>query len=434
MRLITGDECGLLKECLPEKGEQKRVQRINGSETMGRKRGVIDLCWVESDQDECFAALSMDDTCSIWERTADESDSFLKYRKRSEIVDLFENQSIHPSSKPLGLFSASEDRLCTCNAGGRVSIIHTGGGKIINTFDTVKPTDQDDPKKPLLTACTLQNDENRIALGGQERDVTLWDIFSGKEVWKAKNARPDPQTLLQQQVWPTSIEFLESNILAVGSAHSEVRLYDIRQQRRPIALTPKGMWEHRVTAICQLPTNALVVGDSAGFLQSMDWRKNLNRVTGRFVGPAGSIRAVVAHPEQKRLAVVGLDRMLRIYDFSTRKQMYCMYLRQRLNCVLFGQKFGEESDLQDTATDAAEEGGLDQDDKIENYVDSDDEEPELEGEGDSQQDSEGDEGSKASGSETDSGSRSGSGSGSGDESSGDEEEKVSTKARKRARR
>ena len=380
MRVITGDECGLIKECLPEQGEKNGVRRINAASTMARKHGCVDLCWLrQAEQDESFAALSMDNVCSIWERTWDDNGGFGRYRKQSEISNLFDAakpSNIHSSTRPLGLFTIQDDRLCACNAAGKVSIIDTTKEKIVKTFDTAKANDQDDPKTPQLTTCLVQREENRLAVGGQERDLTLWDLATGKEVWKAKNARPDPQTLLQQQVWPSSIAFLETNVIAVGSAHSEVRLYDMRQQRRPIALTPKGMWEHRITALCSLPNHTLVIGDSAGFLQTMDWRQNnLQHIAGRFVGPAGSIRAIVAHAEERRLAVVGLDRMLRIYDYSTRKQLHCLYLRQRLNCALFGAELSEDSITEaDAAINNAEEGSWDQDDKIEDYVDSDNDE------------------------------------------------------------
>ena len=409
MRIITGDECGVLKECLPEQGEKNGVRRINGSQSVARKHGCIDLCWLEAEDDESFASLSISGVCSIWERTSEEAKSFGKYRKRSEIVNLFDNESIHPTTQPLGLFPLKDNRLCACNASGKISIVNPKKEKVVKTFGTVKPTDQDKPNNTLLTACNVQQEENRIALGGQERDVSLWDLSTEKEFWKAKNAKPDPQTLLQQQVWPTSIAFIDSNVLVVGSAHSEVRLYDVRQQRRPISVTPKGMWEHRITAMCHLSDNALVVGDSAGYLQTLDLRQQLQKITGRFVGPAGSIRRIVAHPEEARMAVVGLDRMLRIYDTSTRKQLHCFYLRQRLNCVLFGHELSSEKEEEQVATEEDNEDEWDQDDKIEDYIDSDDDdEPNLEGEEDMQEDNESeDEVAEESGSESESVSSSG---------------------------
>lgn len=399
MRVITGDECGIIKECIPELDENNAVRRVNDGETVARKHGCVDLCWVGEQPDESFASLSLGSVCSVWERTnGDNADddgttkSFGKYRRRSQIVNIFEETNnnkpaaLHPSTNPLGLFAVEAIRLCACNAAGKVSIIDTSNERVVQTFDSIKLTDQDDTQKALLTSCAASTAQEqhavRLAVGGQERDITLWDLATGKEAWKAKNARPDPQTLLQQQVWPTSIAFIGDNILAVGSAHKELRLYDIRQQRRPIALTPKGMWEHRVTALRPLPNdkNTLVIGDSAGYLQSMDVR-NLKQITGRYVGPAGSIRAIMAHSREARLAVVGLDRMLRIYDSSSRKQLHCMYLRQRLNSVLFGQAPSHVHTGQDASTDAAvstqDDSNWDQDDQVEDYVDSDNDDDEA---------------------------------------------------------
>jgi WD40 repeat protein len=382
MRLITGDECGLLKETLPEQGEATGVHKLNTDQLMARKHGIVDLCWVEHDQDKSFAALSINNVCSIWERTFDEDDdesnTFGKYRKRNEISNIFDHQtsSLHPSNEPIGLHKMKGDFMCAINAAGKVTVLNTSKEEgIVKSFQSTKATDQDAGHKPIVTACAVHVDDNRLATGGNEKDLTLWDLSTGKETWKAKNAKPDPQTLLQQQVWPTSIAFLESNVVAVGSAHSEIRLYDIRQQRRPIALTPKGMWEHRITSLCLLPnSNQLVAGDSAGFLKAMDWREGLNQIVGRFVGPAGSIRAIEVHPEQTRLAVVGLDRMLRVYDYSTRKQLHCIYLRQRLNCVLVGQELSAEGETQDNDQNVFGNGDdLGQGDQVEDYVDSDQE-------------------------------------------------------------
>jgi ribosome biogenesis protein NSA1 len=375
MRVICGDECGILKECLPELEEKKATSRVNAAQTAGRRKGCMDMCWMSQDDDKSFASLSMDGTCTVWERSVTESKAFGKYRKRSEIVNLFDSEAVHPSTKPLGLFRINKtDRVCAGNAAGSLSIVDTGKDKVVHSFQTVQSTDQTEQDSALLTTMTVSSEEERVAVGGQERDVTVWDLTTGKELWKAKNAKPDAQTLLQQQVWPTAISFVEPNMLAVGSAHCEVRLYDIRLQRRPVALTPKGMWEHRITALCPLPNKTLVTGDSAGFLQTMDWR-NMQQTTGRFVGPGGSIRQVVSHPTASRLAVVGLDRMLRIYDSSTRKQLHCLYLRQRLNCVLFCHDEVEQQDDSATLEDEGEWDQDDQNDRVVDYVDSDEERP-----------------------------------------------------------
>ena len=121
MRVITGDECGVIKECLPEQGEKNGVQRINANQTMARKHGCVDLCWVRSEQDESFAAISMDNVCSIWERSRQEDSGrgFGRYRKQSEVNNLFDatpSAAIHPSTRPLGLFAVEDDHLLAAAA------------------------------------------------------------------------------------------------------------------------------------------------------------------------------------------------------------------------------------------------------------------------------------------------------------------------------
>ena len=56
---------------------------------------------------------------------------------------------------------------------------------------------------------------------------------------------------------------------------------------------------------------------------------------GRLVGPGGSIRQLSMHPTLPYLACVGLDRKMWTWDVNKRKMMDCVYLRQRLNCLLF---------------------------------------------------------------------------------------------------
>merc|ERR1712166_537757 len=120
------------------------------------------------------------------------------------------------------------------------------------------------------------------------------------------------QTLLQQPVWPTAIQFLnkESNLMAVGTAYKQVRLYDVRENsktRRPTSLTPEGLLEYRVTCLCQVDEHELVVGDTAGYIYSLDIRKMgrnpkgpANRDMGRYAGPVGSVRQLKKHPTLPR--------------------------------------------------------------------------------------------------------------------------------------
>lgn len=99
------------------------------------------------------------------------------------------------------------------------------------------------------------------------------------------------------------------------------------------------MGERPFTCCCVTPDETtLIAGDTVGRVSRVDLRTL--RLTGVYKGNTGSVREIVVHPSMNVLATVGLDRIMRVFDIETRQQMHRVYLRQRLNCVLFS---GEES-------------------------------------------------------------------------------------------
>ncbi|EED92681.1 hypothetical protein THAPSDRAFT_262018, partial [Thalassiosira pseudonana CCMP1335] len=182
--------------------------------------------------------------------------------------------------------------------------------------------------------------------------------------------------------------------LATGTAYKQIQIYDIRSSssgnsnngvtRRPVLYTPDHLLTHRVTSLLQLPDgNRLVVGDAIG-----DSREEIS--LGRLVGPGGSIRQLAMHPTLPMLACVGLDRKLWTWDVNSRRMVDCVYLRQRLNCVLFceDESWGMRGGGDDEEESGGEEGedeyvaGEDfgeerernlADDDVQDYIDSSDE-------------------------------------------------------------
>jgi len=452
--------------------QQRDGDASSSSLCMDRRRGVVDLTWAGSspspggggDSDSSsnrrgtfFACLRMDGTVRLWESKGSSNDNGsstgTKYRRVAELSNISassnseskegddsdsgssSSSSSSPSANDALLFSqplALEDlssttadclRLCACNGAGDVSIL--GGNysgqqemsvvKRFNMFDENGKKNADtvamkqQQMYPLISAMAVNRRNGWVALGGKDRETVLHDVESGKSLWKAKNLPPNPQTLLQPLVWPTSILFLDGvnssvvgggggNVMAVGTAHQQVRIYDVRaderqQQRRPILCTPEGaIVQHKVTALCQLDAAHLAVGDAAGYVHSVDMRilhspkdavfvstskdysdtrHAMAKQSGRFVGPTGSVRRIVKHSTLPRLAVVGLDRMLRIYDTRSRKQLHCIYLKQRLNCALFADDGFSDDD--EGGSEDGDDDDVDQDDVVEDYVDSENE-------------------------------------------------------------
>jgi len=107
-------------------------------------------------------------------------------------------------------------------------------------------------------------------------------------------------------------------------------------------------------------SSKVVAADVAGTVQLVDVGKM--KACGRLVGPAGAVRSMAKHPSQPLLAVVGLDRMLRVYDMQSRKQRAMFYLKQRLTAVLFSDELAKKEamglkDLQEAEDDV---GSLDE--------------------------------------------------------------------------
>jgi ribosome biogenesis protein NSA1 len=279
----------------------------------------------------------------------------------------------------------SEDHLLTaCNAQGIVSVLSLRRDSkipVVRRFSTLgTSTTTKDPQYSVACCMGVNEAKKWVAVGGKDRETSIYDVESAARVWKTKNLAPDPQTLLQPITWPSAIHFLRDPDRMVVGNGLQVRLYDVRAdsiQRRPVAYTPPGLLEQRVTCFSQTGEHALVVADTAGYLLSLDLR-NLKSATtqARYVGPAGSVRQLAVHSKLPRMAAVGLDRMLHLYDTKTCRPLACMYLKQRLNCVLMDDEanYSNDGDRCYAEDDTVVDGrSLDQEDDVRDYMDSDQE-------------------------------------------------------------
>jgi ribosome biogenesis protein NSA1 len=405
MRLLTGDECGLIKEIIPEIGRpekkdsgptnvianqvtvDKGIFRINPSTQQGRSRGVLAMTWMEKKGQ--FANLLANSSIEIWEGTY--KDSLKKsgtYTLTQTTNSIWDSKDNTPLVKALGY---CKGLLCASNANGKISVVDPKKSTIVSIYSAFSSSKQGNHitytkgmnHNSHMASAMASSDEGIIAIGGREREIVIIDISNGNQIWKAKNLPPDPQTLLQQPVWSTALTFLSNNLLLSGTAYKQVRLYDIRSNtRRPLSFTPEGLLEYRVTALCGYDDNTCIVGDAAGYMSEVDLRlamgnksmkSKIKTTVPRFVGPAGSIRQIVRHPTKSLIACVGLDRMLRTYHVRTRRQLDCVYLKQRLNCVLFCDDDEWSSSKGDGKSLSPDDQDLDVEDEVQDYVDSEEE-------------------------------------------------------------
>lgn len=207
--------------------------------------------------------------------------------------------------------------------------------------------------------------QSTFACGGKEHMLKVWDLAKQEVLFKEKNVRHDMLNL-RQEVWINDIAWVpQSNAqqLVTGTAWHQVRHYDMRVQKRPLFNVEVG--DHAVTCVdVSHDGRYLLVGDGSGRMQQLDLRFNA-RMVHVYKGMGGSVRGCQTHPTEGLLATCGLDRFLRVYDTTTRKQLHKVYLKQKLNCVLFShQKKGDDVDREEEPQDEESQKVKQEDDEL----------------------------------------------------------------------
>lgn len=386
MRVITGDEFGIIKECKipvkPNKNEkafcsnedgvpQRKITILYKPPAPSRSQGVVSISQLPStDHLSSFAALLMDGSVHTYQTNSDSDDS-IPATVVSKLTNIFESkkdgtitlppsQYIMDTALPVGMGTitapSKEDQiLVACNAQGHVALIKKSRldhqCSVVTRYQDIIPMDTaaaNQKNHNYITAFATSSVADTCALGGRNQPIHLFCLETGKIIWKSKNVKPSLITLLDDPVWTTALQFMydESNLnqkdlLVAGSAYKQIQLYDIRaQRRRPTLVSPKSLLNYRVTSL--LTKNAsgkdtVIVGDASGGVYSIDLRK-MNTLLHRYVGPVGSVRSIstpVTDEINPYISCVGLDRYLRVFDVARpRKSMHDIYLKQRLNCCI----------------------------------------------------------------------------------------------------
>lgn len=133
----------------------------------------------------------------------------------------------------------------------------------------------------------------------------------------------------------------------------QVHIFDPSSpQRRPVLEVEYG--EYPLTALSLTASgDTVVVGNTHGQIALLDLRKGL--VRGCLKGLVGGVRGLQCHPSQPVVASCGLDRFLRIHSLEDRKLQHKVYLKSRLNCLLFSSRDLEEPAGEGGAQEVKEE-------------------------------------------------------------------------------
>ncbi|XP_072318087.1 WD repeat-containing protein 74-like [Eucyclogobius newberryi] len=182
------------------------------------------------------------------------------------------------------------------------------------------------------------SDPHKVATGGKENPLKIWDLQNpDKPVFSAKNLR-DNWLDLRQPHWVKDMAFIpETDKVVTCTGHHQVHVFDpSTPRRRPVLQAVFG--DVPLTAL-SLPAdgNTVVVANTQGQVALLDLRMGL-LVCGALKGATGSVRALQCHQSLPLVASCGLDRFLRIHSLRDRKLQHKVYLKSRLNCLLFSSR------------------------------------------------------------------------------------------------
>ncbi len=369
VRVLASDECGLSK--LVDLTSRRLLAALGGGEGaqgQGRAREVVRSCWLPAS-----AAEDADEALPL-------STARAATLSRAGVVEVWDTQRgagalgvrLHAcagAGAGGALLAATRGRFVTAAADGAVRVFaqdaadagpapsssssSSSSSLSSSSASASSPPSSSSPSSfsvgSDLCAAALHRGGSALAVGGRELELAVWDLATGQRSWQAQNVEDDFLGL-RVPVWVRALAFLRDPgggggaasaspfLLAAASAHRHVRIYDTRSaDRRPARGAAFG--EHGFTSLCVSGDGrSLVAGDAAGTLRRIDAQSLA--LTGVFRGPTGSVRALDAHPTLPYVAAVGLDRCLWVFNVHTRQMVRRVYLKQRLNCVLFERPGG----------------------------------------------------------------------------------------------
>lgn len=254
--------------------------------------------------------------------------------------------------------TVSEKQLHRCtNAGADAVLLAAAQGKFLTvTRDgTVRSFSQSATDAAIAAsfnvgagvhAAALQRASSKLLVGGQDRELAVWDLNKAVRLWEARNVAntvldlPVPVHITGITAVPDGPDVATSsgNLLAAVSRYRHVRLYDVRSDnRRPIrSAVDADCGEYPFTAVTAAVTAAgpiLITGDTYGTMRRYD--VGTMKLAGVYKGPAGAIKGLSVCDGLPYVAAASLDRCVRVFHTETRALLRRVYLKQRLTAVLF---------------------------------------------------------------------------------------------------
>ena len=368
MRLLVGDDTGLLKRI--EVSEVSTIDEEGGSTKsasvthrwgrQGREERVARMCWAGGNtaaRSEEFVVAHVGGRLEL--RNTDTTQSVMSWQAPAVEGTADDVRGLAVSG------SAEHDwRLVSCTESGIVRTWRRHDEGETGGCDTEWAT-CGLSGKPLGDANMVSRMRvdrvscSRLALGGREKELAVWDVATQKVLYTAKNVKND-NLQLRVPVWNVDLDFRsgsENELLALTAAR-EIRHYDMRLgQRRPLYSVPidgtkMDVGDCRFNAMALYGDYLAICGDVVGGLSMFDLRKRIS--VGAMAGGGGSVRDISVDEERGMICCCGADRYVRVYSIKSMKQLqladgpkaepsvvrsgkkmlHKLYLKQRVNAVL----------------------------------------------------------------------------------------------------
>ncbi|CAD5224970.1 unnamed protein product [Bursaphelenchus xylophilus] len=279
-----------------------------------KEHGIVGMCFVDNSQTEVLTLQKNGDVNFYNTVTGD-------YTK------LFETENTEAGGPAKAIQLTVNDRIVVAHENGHVQIYNQEGSPQIG--------DGFEAGANLNFLITDPNNREVALTGGKENTLKLWDLERKATLWSMKNLKDDYLSL-RIPIWEANGRFVkDSKLICTTTGHHQIRLFDPKRQRKPVISLDWHENPIRAISTCHREEH-VIAGNNCGELALFDLRGKIRPVH-KFRGGSGAIRCIDAHPTEKLVASVGIDRFLLVHDVDTKRTLHKIYLKTQLSSVLFSK-------------------------------------------------------------------------------------------------
>ena len=340
-RCFTGDDTGLFKRVRLAPSAKAGVVQRWGEQAAG---SAVNCCsWGPSATGESFVGAGLSTGVVRFWRASDEAPL------TAETVETPRPAFTLTAPEGVSGLHAAGDvvstaRVIACDRLGCVRVWAWPKAGVVGAGASAEPISSFETGGAAPVA-TFSADGSKLAVGGPQRDLQLWDIEKESMSYKARNVADDKYDLAVP-VWVNALCHVPTQpdwvVMGTGYVQNrlqgEVRIYDVRAGRRPASRKEGSVGDEAVRAVAITPDGRYILaGSIAGTLSRLDVRMSL-KLCGGYSMTAGSVRSICVHATKPFVAVASLDRHVRLYKLGGGAPVQAVYLKQRLSAMLLSSE------------------------------------------------------------------------------------------------